>query len=81
MVTQKLISVRIDLTVLEMLDKMVAGIGISRNMLINRCARDYIMLLTIISRAKLEGQNPMESQDLKDYIEIVEKKKTITWRI
>lgn len=81
MVTQKMISVRIDLIVLDMLDKEVAAIGISRNMLINRCARDYIMLLNIIRRAKSKGENTMESQDLKDYIEMVEKKKTVTWRI
>lgn len=81
MVTQKMISVRIDLGVLDALDKEVAAIGIPRNLLINRAAKNYLELVDIIRAARIRGRNTQDTAAFIKWLEKVEDKKDDTWGI
>lgn len=55
MVTQKPISVRIDLDVLQQLDEEQRVSGKARNFMINRACKDYLRLIDIIRSCGARG--------------------------
>lgn len=68
MANQKLISVRIDLGVLEQLDLETRCTGRARNFMINRSCRDYLELIDIIRRCEAMRESIKDSTAFNNWI-------------
>ena len=75
MVTQKLISVRIDLNVLRMLDDETRVTGRPRNFMINRACLDYLNLIDIIRSCAVMRENIKDSTAFKNWLTTVQQKR------
>lgn len=75
MVTQKLISVRINLDVLRLLDEETRVTGKARNFMINRACKDYIKLLDIIRSCKATGVDIENDTNFWNWLLQVDKKR------
>ena len=81
MVTQKLISVRIDLGVLDQLDLETRCSGKARNFMINRSCKDYLHLLDIIRSCEAMGESIKDSTAFNNWLTMVKEKKLHAWFI
>ena len=71
MVSQKPISVRIDLGVLEQLEAESRATGIPKNMLINRAIKHYVRIVDIIRRTRANGFKPIDTAALSGELKII----------
>ena len=81
MVTQKMISVRIDLRVLQMLEQEAGVTGIPKNMLINRAIKNYVQIVDIIRRARAIAYKPIDTAAMSGQLKIMEDKMNNRWYI
>lgn len=81
MVNQKLISVRIDLGVLDQLDLETRCSGRARNFMINRSCKDYLQLLDIIRSCAAMKENIKDSTAFNNWLTMVKEKRYHSWYI
>lgn len=81
MVTQKMISVRIDIGVLQQLEQEAGVTGIPKNMLINRAIKSYVQIVDIIRRARAIDHKPIDTAAMAGQLKIMEDKMNSRWHI
>lgn len=75
MVTQKLISVRVDMRVLRLLGEETSVSGRPRNFMINRACLDYLQLLDIIRSCEAHHVNIQEDRAFINWLNLVRAKR------
>lgn len=79
MITQKPLSVRIDLGTLEDLDNFCYAADAKRNMVVNRAINEYVRLLEIFSRCACCGKDYREDESFIAWCEKANGRRNKWW--
>ena len=79
MVSQTPISVRINDSVLDKLNKFCSAVGAKRNRVINRALDDYMTLIGYISECAEDGVSPIIDPMVRDWIDKVARTRGSWW--
>lgn len=79
MVNQTPISVRINNSVLDKLNKFCSTAGAKKNRVINRALDEYITLIGYLTECAEDGVSPMIDQKVRDWIDMVSRRRGSWW--